>query len=480
MEAGDFGNPVPTWDKPIPFDELKLPDFPVDALPAPVAAFVEALAESTQTPIEMGGLLSLGVLAMAYQRRYFVEVTPDWREPLSLYTVAVLPPAERKSAVIAAETKPAIEWEAEQRTLEAAEIAQNQTERALLEKALEAAKNSATKGKGNYAEKRAEALDLSRQLAEFEDLHQTRLMVDDCTQERLTAIMEEQGGSITIVSSEGGIFDVMAGRYDRQANLDVYLKAHSGDAISVERVGRNANYIPNPHMSMVLTVQPAVLQGIMTNPTFRGRGLCGRFLYAVCRSKVGRREVSPAPIPVKVKMAYHDFIKRILSDQGSGIVKLSPDADQIREAFQAYIEPKLAGELEYMSDWAGKLTGAVVRIAALLHLAGFTVDEPINPEIMAAATFIGEFLMAHAQAAYQVMGASENQADAKYLWRRIKGQSEISKRDLFNSCKGKFKTVQDMEPGLYMLVDMGYIRLEEVQTGGRPTQKIKVNPLAQK
>lgn len=177
----------PAWDKPTPFDEVNLPDFPVDMLPAPVSNFVEALAESTQTPLEMGGSLSLGVLAMAFQRRYIVEVTPDWREPLSLFIASIAPPADRKSAVISAETKPAIEWEAEQRALEAAEIEVNKTERALLEKALEAAKNGATKGKGNFAEKRAEALDLSRQLAEFEDLHQTRLMVDDCTQERLTA-----------------------------------------------------------------------------------------------------------------------------------------------------------------------------------------------------------------------------------------------------------------------------------------------------
>lgn len=43
---------------------------------------------------------------------------------------------------------------------------------------------------------------------------------------------------------------------------------------------------------MVLTVQPEVIRGLMDNPTFRGRELCGRFLFAMCRSKVGRSEVS--------------------------------------------------------------------------------------------------------------------------------------------------------------------------------------------
>ena len=66
----------------------------------------------------------------------------------------------------------------------------------------------------------------------------------------------------------------------------------------------------------------------------------------------------------------------------------------------------------------------------------------------------------------------------RYLWRRIgsTGQDEMSKRDLWQLCKGKFKRVEDMEPALQTLVNMGYIRLIEVATGGRPTKKLFVNP----
>lgn len=210
-----FGPRATGWEKPIPFDEIQTPDFPVEALPGPLGAFVECLAESTQTPEEMGGTLSLGVLATAFQRRYEVEVTRDWREPLCLYSSAVAPPGERKSAVISALNKPIYEYEAEVRAAEAAEIAQNQTERALLEKALEAAKNSAAKGKANFEEMRAEALELSAQLAEFKDKHPFRLLADDTTPEKLVDIMDAQGGCITVSSAEGGVFDSMAGRYEK-------------------------------------------------------------------------------------------------------------------------------------------------------------------------------------------------------------------------------------------------------------------------
>ena len=358
-----FGPRATGWEKPIPFDEIQTPDFPVEALPGPLGAFVECLAESTQTPEEMGGTLSLGVLATAFQRRYEVEVTRDWREPLCLYSSAVAPPGERKSAVISALNKPIYEYEAEVRAVEAAEIAQNQTERALLEKALEAAKNSAAKGRANFEEMRAEALELSARLAEFKDKHPFRLLADDTTPEKLVDIMDAQGGCITVSSAEGGVFDSMAGRYEKGANFDIYLKGHSGDPITVDRIGRKANHIKAPRLTMMLTIQPDVLNGVMNNSTFRGRGLCGRFLYAVCKSKVGHRAISPPPVPDRVRDEYRAFVRRILSDQGSGIIRLSPEADEVRKSYQAYIEKKLGNEWEFMRDWGGKLTGAVVRIA---------------------------------------------------------------------------------------------------------------------
>lgn len=481
--SATFATFAPQWETPILFDEPNLPDFPIEKLPGPLSGFVECLAESTQTPEEMGGVLSLGILSTAFQSKFEVEITPDWREPLCLYLLAVLPPGERKSAVISATSAPVYEFEAERRELEAAEIAQRQTERLLLEKALQAAQNSAVKGKGNFEAKRQEALDLAAQLANFKDKHPFRLMVDDTTPEKLVDLMELQGGSLTVASAEGGIFDTIAGRYDRTTNIDVYLKGHSGDTISVDRIGRKSNYIPKPRLTMMLTIQPEVLNGLMNNPTFRGRGLCGRFLYAMCKSKVGHREVSPPPIPGNIRADYRTFVRKILSMPYTGTIHLSPEADALRKNYQGFVEQKLGGEWEGMRDWGGKLVGAMVRIAALMHAAevqGNPIESPVSAETMEAAIGIAEFLSAHAEAAYQAMGADSSYEEAKYLWRKIEstGQTDVSKRDLFNLCKGKFKRVELMEPALQTLASMGYIKETEVSTGGRPTKKIFVNPLS--
>lgn len=417
---------------------------------------------------------------MAVQSRYMVQITPDWREPLCLYTVAVAPPGERKSAVIGALTRPAIEYERERREAEAADVAQSKARASALDKAHQAAETRFASGKGTLEDVLNAAQEAEQARSDMK--YPYRLLVDDATPEKLADLMAQQGGCITISSAEGGVFDMMAGRYDRSANLDIYLKAHCGDPITVDRIGRPPNHIPAPRLSMLLTVQPDVLQGLIGNGTFRGRGLCGRFLYSVCRSKVGHRDINPPPIPEPVKAIYAATVKRLLSSSDSGTITLDQDADQTRQEYQAYIEGKLGEQWEHMRDWGGKLTGAMLRLAALLHTAEAPIpsQQPIGPDTIARAVILTENLARHAESVYTIMGADEQQAEARYLWKRIQahGGQEISKRDLIRLTSGHYHQAEDMEPAIITLEDMGYIRhIRKAQGRGRPREIILVNPL---
>ena len=461
----------------VPFSRTNTRPFPTDKLPSPLDSFAECLALSTQTPEGMAGLLALGVLATLFQSRFTVKITEDWSEPLCLWPCVVASPGERKSAVMSALTKPVYEYEAERRELEAADIEKNKTERIILEGQLEKAKKAAM----NNSSQIGNALELSAQLADFKELHEYRLLADDATSEKLVDLMEKQGGCLTVCSSEGGIFDSMQGRYDRSANFDIYLKAHAGDPVIVDRIGRKSNYIQNPRLTMMLTIQPEVLSGLMNNAAFRGRGLCGRFLYAMCESKIGNRLTSPPPVPQSVKDDYRAFIRKALSNKYEGTLVLSADADALRMEYQDYVEKKRGSTWENMRDWGGKLVGAMVRIAALFHCASCTGD-PTQTEIdiltMTAAIDIAEFLGDNAAIAYQVMRADRAYEDAKYLWEKTKDVSEISKRDLFNCCQSHFRKTENMEPALKILIDSGYIAETERRTAGRPSRVLIVNPEA--
>ena len=475
--ADEITGSLTTFAPFAPFAEEYRPHFPTDKLPSVLGSMVECLAEATQTPEEMGGLLSLGVLATLFQSRFRVEVTPDWQEPLCLYCAAVAPPGERKSAVISALTKPIYDYEKDEREFGAAEIEKNRAERDMLERKLQAAKQAAMKDES----KRREALELAAELAEFKVIHERRWIVDDTTPEKLAEMLDKQNGCLTVCSAEGGVFDAMRGRYDKMSGFDIYLKAHAGDPVIVDRISRGSNYIQSPRLTMLLTIQPEVLTGLMSNAAFRGRGLCGRFLFAVCNSKVGSRKVSPLPVPEEVKENYGAFIRRALSGQSHGVIRLSPDADWLRQSYQEYIEMLLGDRWEHMRDWGGKLVGAMVRIAALLHCAqtaGDPAEEEISVETVNAATAIAEFLGAHAEAAYRVMCADGAEQNAKYLWRRIGSVGQISKRELFNMCQSHFRTVENMEPAVQELIRRGYLAEIVRLTGGRPSRIFLVNPLA--
>lgn len=118
----------------------------------------------------------------------------------------------------------------------------------------------------------------------------------------------------------------------------------------------------------------------------------------------------------------------------------------------------------------GKLTGAVVRIAALMHAAecmGNPTEIPISAETMAGATRLGEFFSGHAEAAYQLMGADESQADAKYILKRLSSAqlSKVTRSELTRLCRGKFGKAEDMEAALNILVERRYLREIETDVG---------------
>ena len=64
-----------TWDKPLPLSEHKdtLPIFPVESFPKEVRDYVKALAENTQTSIDMAAVVALGILAVCAGRHYQIE-----------------------------------------------------------------------------------------------------------------------------------------------------------------------------------------------------------------------------------------------------------------------------------------------------------------------------------------------------------------------------------------------------------------------
>ena len=501
-DSSDTGtDQAAAWEPPVPFHEFCLPVFPTAALPGWLQAFVEAEATATQTPRDLAGLLALAVCAAACATKVKVCVIDGYVEPVNLFTVVALPPGNRKSAVFAALVAPVEAYEEAEAQRMAPEIAEAQTRHKIMEARLQKAQTDAAKAKPADRDVcEQEAMQLARDLAAIQVPVAPRLIADDASPERLATLLHDHQGRMAVMSPEGDVFDLMAGRYSGNGmpNFGVFLKGHAGDALRVDRVGRPPEYVKSPALTLGLAVQPDVLRGLTAKPAFRGRGLLARFLYALPSSLLGTRDTQPPPVPPQVRQIYQQSVRALLDlptgtdDQGkpaAHVLRLATPAQAELHAFQRWVEPQLAefGDLGSMTDWGGKLVGTVVRIAGLLHMAGHAGrpapwDTPIGEETVQRAIQIGQYLIPHARAAFAEMGADPEVEDARYVlhWIEQRGCSTFKKTEVFEGTRGRFKKVAAMEPALALLSTHGYIRPQPMEEragpGRKPSLTYEVNP----
>ncbi len=491
----------PGWDMPIPFHNPKLPEFPTHTLLDWLRRFVEGIAEATQTPLSLAGMLVLAICACICAKKFIVKICSGWIEPVNLFLAVVLWPGNRKSAVFSKVEKPLREYEEAAVLSMAEEIAAAETRHRILLGKVQKAQAKASACDGPEAEQLTKtATELAKEASGMKIPAVPRFVADDVTPERLATLLKEQDSHMAVLSAECGIFELMAGRYsDGAANLDVYLKGHAGDTLRVDRVGRPPEYVSHPALTIGLAVQPEVLAGLVSKQGFRGRGLLGRFLYSLPLNLLGRRKIGAQPLSDEISKEYYRNICKLLElpldkDEErqiqSHVLRFSNDALEKFRKFEAWIEPRLAefGLLGHMTDWAGKLAGAVARIAGLLHLAEHSGEAaPWNTQISLAtvekAICLGEYFIPHAQAAYAAMGADPAIEDAKRVleWIRKEGCPEFTKRNAYQSLKGYFKQVAQLEPALAILCEHGYIRLRAGDArpgaGRKPSPVYEVNPI---
>ena len=486
------GDPIPLIHR------HPVPPFPVECLPDPMADMVTGLAETTQTDPAMAGTSALSVLSACCGGHAVIEIRSGWREPLNEYFATIADPAERKSAVQSAMTRPLLTAEQRLAAHGAIERMQAQVRRTVAEQAAEVSRRTAARSAGgDNADADMEAALAAAQFADSIEVPPVpRLIADDITPEAAASLLAEQGGRLAIISAEGGIFDIIGGRYNANVpNMDLWLKGHSGDPLRVDRKGRSPEHIPAPALTLGLMFQPSVLNTIAANPQFRGRGLLARFLYSRPPSKVGRRVPDPDLMDQAVVTAYEAHVGALAAGMAEwnsdpAVLVLTDEARQEMVNLLAEVEPMLVGdgELSTLRDWGGKYAGAVGRIAGMLHLGKHGAEQgpltPVERATVLDAKKFGEYFRACAINAFAEMRSDPNTDDAVYLMERIVslGSRDMSERDLFTLCsRSRFKKVRDIEPALKRLEDHDLIAWLPTPkpTGGRPaSRRFMVHPLA--
>ena len=486
--------PLP-WGVPHPLTDPALPEFPIQELPFVLREFVQAVSVETQTPLALPGMVALGTLAMACARRWRIEIRPGWQQPLGLYVLPCARSGSGKSGVFRRFVRIVHEVQHEEEQRMAPEVRRAQQEQKLLEKRHELKLKEA--GKTIVTDQRVaaeeEALSLGEKLAGLRIPTPPRYYLDDVTPEKLGMAIEEQGGSIGILSAESIVLENITGRYsDGKANYDLILKGHEGDPYAQDRVGRDPVSVESPALAIALCVQPEVIRQFGGAKGAHGRGLLARFLFALPQDNVGFRDCAAPPVPPSVSAPYEAMLRALLIAapgpllHGRHLIEFAPRAQGKMLEFRQELEPRFrpGADLDLIPEWGSKLAGAVARIAALLQLGnnGANTEGGVGEHYVEAAVKMAPFFIAHALAAHRMMGSDPALETAKRILRWIGERDRFTRRDAHQALRSVANpSPESFDPALRLLEEEGWIRLrlrEPSPDGGRPSLAYDVNPLS--
>lgn len=476
------------WQEPILFGEIETPEIPATLLPSWLGQYAGAVARYTQTPPSMAVMLALSVVATCVQR--FFEVSAygdDYREPLSLWTVTALPPASRKTAVFNSLTFPLDAWEEHKAAELKPQIEETEARIKMTEQRINQLQSSGAK-EPDKAKRDEYVQEIAQLKGEMPQPIKTPcLWTADVTPEALQGMLADFGERMSLLSDEGGIFEVISGLYnDGKSNVDVFLKAHAGAPCRVNRGTRRA-FLKKPALSFGLAVQPIIISELASGSKrrFRGNGMLARFLFCIPKSNIGSRTVRRQdPIAPSTRSAYETGVHKLLGLGCDGEVRLLRLSDAALEAwlqFSQEIESKQGdgGEYEAIQDWTGKLPGAVLRIAGLCHLAKVGCETlVIDARTQEQAIELGRLLIVHAKAAFELMGGDATMDDAKHIFRWIVSnrltcfrQNELHKTGRFSKSK-----LERLSKALDVLIERNIISGRHSLSTKKPTYVFYVNP----
>jgi len=489
------------WGEVVPFDDLDLPAFPLEAMPSclsGLARIVRDLANTNQTPEDMGALQLITIASGCLGGKVKIVTNNRHTELATLFTAIFVLSGTRKSSDYLALMKPVFDYQRQWRADMRAEIEGNKNELDILKKQIEKLKKDIVKSVDDDFALREDLKEKERQVAEFDKPLELPLvyMETDLTVESLAAKVQANGGTLSLFDHEGAFWDEVAGRYTqgRSQTNDLILKGYDGHPVTVSRVGRGDIFIERCCMAIGLIVQPTKIEELRQKKSLDETGLIPRFILSVPVDTVGYREMETPAVPQYVYDDYNSRIVKLLSLRQYNEIVLRMDTETTKRfmRYGASIEVRLREERDLypMRAWASKLPGRVARIAAVLHCYAnpdAVPDNPVvDPEIMDYAIELSEYLIDHAKATYQILNLSPDVKIARKLLRTLKryvkkeGSLLISKNDLWQRIKNsnkRIQTVASIAGALEVLTDHNYIRRVAAEyKPGKPAEIYELNP----
>ncbi|MFD7986799.1 DUF3987 domain-containing protein [Kitasatospora indigofera] len=481
------------WDDPIPVPTYRLPPFPTDAL-GDLAPWVRAQSQSLNVAEDLVAFSALAAISAATGGRRRVQVKDGWTdENVCLYLLGLAGSSARKTPALDAATAPIRERAGQLREDLRAEVEQNEQMIRITEAEMLAVERAVSQGKKDKVDAHA-VLDDLRALRDKPGL--PKPLAGDVTLEALGKLMGANGGRMAVLESEAGFFKACAGLYGNgRADITLILKAYTGTGHDIERVSRGGTWMPHTSLTIALIIQPGVVEHMeKDNPEFKSSGFLNRFLYCLPAPMPPGTFDTPV-VPAETRDDYDRRIRRIFdriwTAENISTMHLTTDARKRFADFYNEVEHRKAenGDLHDLAEWAGKLCGQIIRLAAVLALYDDHGAAEIGDDTMRRALDLAPYLIHHARAGFALMsrdgdGGRKLLRDILDRLRDLADDSgTVTDRKVRESFKGRHGVdAEAIREAMADLEDLGWVAeipappRRAGQRGGKPSPKYDLHP----
>jgi hypothetical protein len=369
-------DPEAPWE---PLDKGQaLPAFPLDRFPQWIQEHIDRYTATNGVSKDYCAACILGTISAVTVGHCDIPFNGH-REPIQLYSLFVGSSGTMKSSVIKHFMQPANDWLRinNDKTTKTNYAIKKELEQ--LEKQLAAEQKAGKKANAQLICDLTAKIDAKRQ----ERHNAFPIPLDDVTPESLVNAMSFSRGTANIATAEGNIINVIVGvSYTNKgtvANIDVFLKGADAEQVHRSRITTGDIDIPRADLSMLLAIQPALLERLCNSADAVGRGLAQRFL--IHAPPEDQKSTIDHTKTVYFPPAYNDVwsqhIKTIAArfmdpDADTKTMELEPAADMVIRRFwnetSEMINERSTADEDSIIGWLAKCHGKALRLSALLAL----------------------------------------------------------------------------------------------------------------
>lgn len=495
MRNSRIFSPLPLATTPLQTDapDLEPGEFPIHALNPIVRAMVENVANVHRVPVELPAMCALGIVSGALGNAFTLTGAVDGKVCHgNLYVVAAAPKSSGKGSVAAALVKPLLESSAElEAEFKMNELPELLTDKAILEKRVTVLVNELAAGKTGTGtdrkpmgeiekhETRRELKDAKERLGAIEPLIDAMptYWLGDATSEAMAAQFKRNNVGLFCYSPEAGtIVRVMLGKYTKgeSADLDLYLSGYSVEPWRSDRIGRGVCQF-TPCLSMLLLVQPCILQELVGDEEAFERGMTARLLPFIVQTKPLEDDGISRRIEEETETAWCKLIRGILAQRETltgnpHCITCSPEAREIFRLFHNESLQLRLGEFRDIEAELGRWRENAIRLAIGQCVADNLEAQELTGEQAQRAVEIMRWCARHA---LQISNSARMQKRAK----RVEELQTILARSGGRETLRNLQRSHGFKPEeVHTLATQFSERftIVEVDTGGRPSEVISL------